>query len=83
MKKERFSFVNLLDPTGVVQVLENKWFWCEDGDPTKGVVFDKFSPQCNSNKRIAETFSIGRIFPSAKLIFVEKCFVPWDCSEHY
>lgn len=68
---------------GIVQVLTNRWWWCVDGTPTKAIFYhgaDKRrypgSRQCNTQKEITE-----RIVPNvenAKLIFIEKAFVPWE-----
>lgn len=83
IREKDFSLCNLLNPCGVVQVLEDKWFWCADGDPEKGIIYKEFSPQCNSNKQIAEGFPLTKLFPNAKLVFIERCFVPWDTRSDY
>lgn len=71
---------------GVVQVLDDRWFWCVNGDPKQAIFYtgsDKRrypgSPQCNGSKAISE-----RVVPpldGAELVFVKQAFVPWEDRE--
>lgn len=68
---------------GIIQVYENRWWWCVDGLPEKAIFYRGAnsrrypgSPQCNGDWRISE-----RIVPphsGAQLVFIERAFVPWE-----
>ena len=81
----KFSTYDVLNPSGVVRVLKDIWLWCDNGKPEKAIMYDTYYPQCNANKAISETFSesILKEFPNAKLIHIERAFIPYDTSEQY
>ncbi len=84
MDNDSYVAVNVVDPSDVVQVYKDFWWWCLDGDPTKAIFYKCNirggigSPQCNSNKEIAET--VGKRLKHnerAQLIQIPLAFVPW------
>lgn len=87
IRKKKYSTIDAtlpLNKGGVVQVLENKYWWCLDGNPKQALVYNRFSPQCNSNKQIVESNSlIPRIFADAEIVFIELCFCEWDTAEYF
>lgn len=79
---EHYGTLDVLEPKGIVQVYDNRWWWCLDGDPRKAIFYhgrDKRrypgSPQCNGNKSISERIPVP--FDNAALVFVPRAFVPW------
>lgn len=70
---------------GTVHIMKNKWFACVNNDPKRCILFgdkrkpERGSPQCNSQKAIAEMLAKPKGFD---VIFLEKCFVPVDMNEY-
>lgn len=55
LNKKDFSTQDVVTPkNGVYKVYVNYYWWCEDGDPKKAIIFKGFAPQCNSDRRILE-----------------------------
>src|ERR1700722_18716194 len=79
---EHYRTLDVIEPKGIVQVYNERWWWCVDGNPEKAIFYTGSnkrnypgSPQCNGNKTITE-----RIIPNvqdAQLVFVPRAFVPW------
>lgn len=65
---------------GLIRVIRNHWWWCEDGNPQKAIFYigagwrKCYSPQCNSDKRVVE--SIGVPFENAQIVQIQTAFVP-------
>ena len=79
--RKHYTTHDVTKAEGVVTVMNNKWFWCEDGKPEKAVFYRKFSPQCNSNNEISER--IGAPYEGCELVFIEQVFAPYDTSNDY
>lgn len=77
-RKADYSTVDLINPSSAVISLENVWFWCDEGNIRKGIMYKKYHAIANKQKEIAEKFPMNKFFPNSKLIFVEKVFVPID-----
>lgn len=78
---------NVIEPTGIVQVYKNYWWWCVNGDPTRAIFYKGMysriigSPQCNANKRICEMVNANNRmnYPEGtQLIQIPLAFVPWE-----
>lgn len=84
LDRSRYITHNVLDPTGIVQVYKDYWWWCVDGDPKKALFYRPGrrgfgSPQCNSNKTISER--VGKNLghdKRAQLIQIPVALSPWE-----
>lgn len=80
----KFVERNVVDPSGIVQVYKNFWWWCIDGDPKRAIFYrltprSTGSPQCNSNESIARGVGEKLGYPEgAQLIHIPLAFVPWE-----
>lgn len=73
------SFIGEEEPSkqGFYQLITDSW-WAVH--PTKGpVVYRRSSPQCNSNKAIAER--INKMYPWASVEFRAKVYMPIDIRD--
>ena len=78
---------NVIDPTGIVQVYRDYWWWCVNGDPTRAIFYimgfgqrEIGSPQCNANKSVCEIVNANNHmnYPEGtELIQIPLAFVPW------
>lgn len=75
---------NVTNPSGIVQVYKDFWWWCMDGDPTRAVFYTAGrrgigSPQCNSNRAVSERVgkNLGHDL-RAQLIQIPLAFCPWE-----
>ncbi len=80
---EHYRTIDVLEPKGIVQVYNDRWWWCVDGKPEKAVFYFgrnkrnyPGSPQCNGNKAISEKIPVS--IENAQLVFVPRAFVPWE-----
>lgn len=63
---------------GFWEVLVDRWWSYERG---KGILFYNKSPQCNSNKSIAEHVTT-KCHPNATVIFLGRVYVKHDCGDY-
>lgn len=76
---------NVVDPSGIVQVYKNYWWWCVEGDPTRAIFFvrgrssrDIGSAQCNHSQEIAQAVGEKMDYSTwAQLVQIPLAFVPW------
>ena len=83
MNKLSISVFTQVSDGDVVQVLDNVWAWCDQGDKTK-MVATKNAPVINRHKNIVQKWAprVQTQFPNAKLILVERVFKQWDTTEY-
>lgn len=83
LTKEHFTTIDVssLNNGDVLRVWKNIWVWCVNGDSTKAIVYQKYSIQGNSDKRIAEKFQPP--MENCRLVLLETCLVPYDTTEYY
>ena len=53
--RKHYSTYDVTIPKGLNLARGSMWVYCENGDPTKAIMYRKYSIQGNSDKRICET----------------------------
>jgi len=76
---------NVVEPTGVVQVYRDFWWWCAEGDPKRALFYvrdvrDVGLPQCNLSREICKSrerrLRRGSSHP-VTLVQIPFAFEPW------
>jgi hypothetical protein len=82
--REKYVEYNAIDPTGIVQVYRNYYWWCVDGDPKRALLYKPHrsqigAPQCNANETLAR--AVGERLQHDKyamLVKLKLAFAPWE-----
>jgi hypothetical protein len=84
VNEEDFKERNVVDPSGIVQVIKNYWWWCVDGDPARALFYaprrsEIGSPQCNQSEAIARRVgeSLGHD-KRAQMVQIPLALSPWE-----
>lgn len=79
---DKYSTFDVTNPSGIVQVYRDYYWWCVGGDPTKALFyyFTKKSvgaPQCNYNRDCCEAVGERLGYSSfASVVKIPLAFVP-------
>jgi hypothetical protein len=76
-KKIKYHTIDVTIPKSMLVVRKDCYWLCEDGDPTKAL-FCHQTPQCNTDKRIAEWVLNGayKAHDNLQIVFIELAYVP-------
>lgn len=75
---------NVVEPSGIVQVYRDYWWWCVEGDPTRALFYaphkkETGSPQCSISEAVVR--SVGGTLghdKRAQLVKIPLAFAPWE-----
>jgi hypothetical protein len=63
---------------GTWEILTDRWW---SFNPSRGLLFYRKSPQCNSSKVIADKIT-AECHPDATVIFVPRAYLKHNCSDY-
>ena len=79
LDKKHFSEYDFTKPKGVTRHRKNMWVWCNYGDETRGIIFQKYSIQGNPS------FEACKILKpqyegneNLSLVFLEDVYIPYE-----
>lgn len=76
-KKVKYRTIDVTIPKSFSSVRKDYYWLCEDGDPTKALIFNQ-TPQCNQDKRISEWVLNGayKAHNNIQIVFIELAYIP-------
>ena len=70
MAKSKYSFVDVTQPQEGKEVFLNRWWVCQNGNPTEAVYYLGKFPQCSIYKEVVQNMNSYKTVENPSLVFL-------------